>query len=364
MTHSDRIARFAAISTALELKSNQQLVQLVDKAPHRTTGIGGTTAIFEIEGMKVFAKSVRLTDLELLPENVGSTANLFQLPTHYHRNVGSAGFGAWRELAAHVMTTGWVLSRQLESVPMMYHWRVLRSATSASTSPLPRELAKMDYRVIYWGGSEAVRTRLAALGGATASVMIFLEYFPWNLSVWLEQQLAGSPEEIDSACKMVERDLSGDVSLMNALGLLHGDAHFANILTDGERLYFADFGLAISKRFELSVEEVSYQQVNASLDRAYVLANWINQLVKTWVPTIGIPKARNALVQAVANGQTPDTLIPDLPICVAKSIQCHAPVAAAINDFYARLRSESRSTPYPRAGIEATLRNSAGLHVV
>jgi hypothetical protein len=94
MTHSDRVARFAEISTALALKSDQQLAQLVDEAHQLATGIGSTTLAFEIEGIKVFAKRVRLTDLELRPENRLSTANLFKLPTYYHRNVGSPGFGA------------------------------------------------------------------------------------------------------------------------------------------------------------------------------------------------------------------------------------------------------------------------------
>lgn len=42
---------------------------------------------------------------------------------------------------------------------------------------------------------------------------------------------------------------------MNTRGLLHFDAHFENILTDGQRLFFADYGLAISSRFELSRDE-------------------------------------------------------------------------------------------------------------
>ncbi|MFI7135214.1 hypothetical protein ACIBQ1_56840 [Nonomuraea sp. NPDC050153] len=33
---------------------------------------------------------------------------------------------------------------------------------------------------------------------------------------------------------------------MNSRGLLHFDAHFENILTGGQRLYFADYGLAVS----------------------------------------------------------------------------------------------------------------------
>ncbi|MFF2503082.1 hypothetical protein ACFVTY_06840 [Streptomyces sp. NPDC058067] len=45
---------------------------------------------------------------------------------------------------------------------------------------------------------------------------------------------------------------------MNSRGLLHFDAHFQNILTDGRRLYFADFGLALSSRFDLSPSEAGF----------------------------------------------------------------------------------------------------------
>jgi len=104
-------------------------------------------------------------------------------------------------------------------------------------------------------------------------MMIFLEYLLWNLSTWLNRQLGSGAQAVKAACAMVERGLTVDIPLMNALGLLHGDAHHGDILTDGHRLYFADLGLATSKRFALSPAELSYWNDNASLDRAYVLAN-------------------------------------------------------------------------------------------
>jgi tRNA A-37 threonylcarbamoyl transferase component Bud32 len=356
MSHSARTARFAQISTALALQSDQQLTRLVDGAEQLASGIGGTTLAFDIEGIKVFAKRVRLTDLERRPEHQMSTANVFDLPTFCQRNVGSAGFGVWRELAANVMTTGWVLSQQLESFPLMYHWRVLEGAAPAGTAPVPNELADIEGMVSYWDGSEAMGVRLKALADATASVMIFLEYVPWNLSAWLDQQLAAGPEAMESACRMVERGLTVDIPLMNSLGLLHGDAHHGNILTDGHRLYFADLGLATSARFALSSDELSYLQHNASLDRGYVLAKWVNWLVKSWAPTVSSLKERMELVRAITQGQALHQVIPDLPSSVAAIIQRYAPIANAINDFYVKLHSESRSTRYPRDNIEGLLR--------
>jgi hypothetical protein len=355
MKHAERTARWARISTALALQSDQQLTRLVNEAEQLASGIGGTTLAFEIDGIKVFAKRLRLTDLERRPENRMSTRNIFELPTFYQRNVGSAGFGVWREVAAHVMTTNWVLSRQLESFPLMYHWRVLDGAAAASAAAPPEELADVAGMVSYWDGAEAVGLRLQALGDASASVLLFLEYVPWSLSMWLDRQLAAGPEAMASACAMVERGLTIDVPLMNSLGLLHGDAHFGNILTDGHRLFFADLGLALTQRFDLSLDELRYLNMNASLDRAYVLAKWVNWLVKAWSPAAATPQERMDLVCAVVQGRTPQQLAPDLPAYAGVIIQRHAAVASLVNDFYAKLHHECRSAMYPRYGVEGLL---------
>lgn len=359
MTLAKRTAQFASISTALALKSDEQLTRLVEEAEQLASGIGGTTMVFEIDGIKVFAKRLRLTDLEQLPENRMSTKNIFELPTFCQRNVGSAGFGAWREVAANVMTTGWVLSGQLESFPLMYHWRVLNGAAATTAADPPSEMADIAGMVSYWDGAEAVGVRLKELASATASVLVFLEYFPWTLSVWLDRQFAAGLDAMESACAMVERGLTVDVPSMNFLGLVHGDAHFGNILTDGHRLYFADLGLAMADRFTLSTDELKYMRHNASLDRAYVLTKWVNWLVKAWTPTEATPQERMELVREVAKEGTLQQIIPDLPSSIAEIIRRHAPVAALVNGFYNKLHRESRSAPYPRDDIEPLLRAAA-----
>ena len=353
MTHSERIARFAHISTALALQSDQQLTQLVDQAEQLASGIGGTTLTFALAGHKVFAKRLRLTDLERRPANQMSTANLFGLPAFCQRNVGSAGFGAWRELAANAMTSGWVLSQQLESFPLMYHWRLLDGADSSGAAPRPVEWTDVERMTSYWGGSVAMRARLTALADAKASLMIFLEYMPWTLSTWLEQQLAAGYEAMESALAMVEHGLTVDIPLMNSLGLLHGDAHLGNILTDGQRLYFADLGLATSERFALSTDELIYLQHNTSLDRSYALTKWVNWLVRAFAPKVGSQQDIFELVRAAAQGRALHQLIPAFPFSVAEIVHRHAPIATLINDFYIKLHSEDRRTPYPREQVEA-----------
>lgn len=161
MSHRARVLRYGDVSTALALLGDHQLGQLVATAQAIGSGIGGTSALLDIAGAPVFVKRIPLTDLERDPDNVMSTANLFGLPAFCHYGVvevGGPGFGAWRELAANTMTTNWVLAKQSEAFPLMYHWRVLPGA-----APLADELADVERVVAYW----AARRRCD--GGCTLS---------------------------------------------------------------------------------------------------------------------------------------------------------------------------------------------------
>jgi len=304
--------------------------------------------LLEVEGTPVFAKRVPLTDLERRPENRMSTANLFRLPTGCHYGTGwSPGFGVWRELAANAMTTGWVLGGRSASFPLMYHWRVLAGAVAP-----PEEHADVDRTVAYWDGSPGVRARIEAVARSSATVVLFLEHLPQNLHDWLNEQVALGDDAVESACGMVERHLTTDVAFMNANGLLHFDPHFRNILTDGRRLYFADLGLATSPRFELTAAESQFLRLNAGHDGCYVTTELVNWLV---AGLSGAPDPiafhREHGVKAIrryAGGEQPV----HVPPSVAALIRRHAPVAAVLNDFYAKLYGGNPAAPYPAEEID------------
>ena len=269
-----RLLVHSAVSASLALRSDRALRDLVDTAVPIGSGIGGESALLEVAGTSVFVKRVLLTDLERQPENVRSTANLFELPVFCQYGIGGPGFGAWRELAVHTMTTNWVLAGEYEGFPLMYHWRVLQDST-----PLPEEMADVERAVTYWGGGSQVRRRIEALQQSSASVALFLEYIPRNLHEWLGEQMDAGGEVADRACAMVEQGLEAGTLFMNARGLLHFDAHFENILTDGKRLYFADYGLAISSRFEMSPDHADFFDRHQSYDRCYTVTYLVNWLV-------------------------------------------------------------------------------------
>ncbi|WP_158895047.1 protein kinase family protein [Amycolatopsis anabasis] len=338
-SHAARLARYGVVATALDLLSDRQVGELVDRATPLGTGIGGTSVSLEVEGTPVFAKRVPLTDLERRPENVRSTANLFGLPPFYHYGVGSAGGGVWRELAAHAMTTHWVLTNRSENFPLLYHWRVLDGPPARP----PGERDEITRWVEYWDGSPAVRARLEALAGAPASVVLFCEHLPWNLHDWLTERV---PHE-GNALALVERDLRAGTSFMNSHGLWHFDAHFQNILTDGHRLYFSDFGLATSTRFDLAESEADFLGRNSTHDGCYVVTQWVNWLVTALAGTTD----RSARVEFVRRcAERGD--IGNLPGPAAAIVQRYAPIAAVLNEFYGKLFFETRTAPYPAAEIQ------------
>ncbi|MFJ6787327.1 protein kinase family protein [Streptomyces angustmyceticus] len=332
-----RLAEHSAISTTLALHSDRGLRELVDASVPLGAGFGGKPSLLDVDGTPVFVKQVPLTDLERQPEHRRSTANVFGLPPFCQYGVGGPGFGAWRELAAHLMTTNWVLAGEYEGFPLLHHWRVLPD----TATPLPEELADVDRAVAYWGGGPEVRRRIEALRGASASVALFLEYVPQNLHDWLGVRLGAGDEAADRACAMVERELRAGVSFMNARGLLHFDAHFENILTDGRRLFFTDYGLAVSSRFALSRDETGFFERHRTYDRCYTVTQLVHRLV-TELYGYGRDE-RDAWVRACAAGERPS----GIPERAAELIARHAPLAAVMARFFRQVHGESRATPYP-----------------
>ncbi|MEU5222095.1 protein kinase family protein [Streptomyces toyocaensis] len=342
MSRRARLAAHGTVSTALARCSDRALASLVERAAPAGSGIGGKSALTEVAGIPVFVKRVPLTDVELRPEHLRSTANLFRLPVYCHYGVGAIGgpgFGAWRELAAHIMTTHWVLAAEHEGFPLMYHWRVLPDST-----PLPEELADVERAVAYWGGDPRVRDRIRALEQSSASVALFLEYIPRNLHQWLGERIEAGGETADRACAMVERGLAAGVSFMNSRGLLHFDAHFENILTDGRRLYFADYGLALSAGFQLSPDEAEFFGRHRTYDRCHTATYLVNWLVTALYDIRREDRdGRRALVRAFAEGERPTGISREAAAILAR----HAPVAAVMSDFNRAFQDRSRRTPYP-----------------
>ncbi|MFG2913183.1 protein kinase family protein [Kitasatospora sp. NPDC048298] len=338
--HDARLAAYGTVATRLSLLSDRRLGEIVASAPPVGSGIGGRSAELDIDGTRVFVKRVPLTDVETEPENIRSTANLFGLPMFYQYGVGSAGFGAWRELAVHIMTTNWVLGKEYEGFPLMYHWRVLPDSPPEG---FVDEFGGIDGAVAYWEGSQAVRERLEAIGRSSRSLVLFLEHLPQTLRTWLHEHGETAVATGGGSPAWAEDALARGTAFMSSHGLVHFDAHFNNLLTDGRLIYFADFGLALSSGFELSAAEWQFFSDHLGYDRYHTASHLIRHLVDR---VRGGMEADVFLQEWIA-GRRPEAVPPEIAVIVER----HARASVVLDGFHRRLLSESKQTPFPGAEL-------------
>lgn len=296
----ERLSRYRLVAGRLARLSDRRLRDAVAGADALGTGIGGRSARLDAGGVPVFVKRIPLTDLEARAEHTGSTANLFGLPTYYQYGVGSAGFGAWRELAAHTMTTAWVLRGECTAFPLLYHWRVLPDSPPVGFAD---EFGGVAAAVEYWAGSPAVRARLTAIGGSSASLVLFLEYLPHTLADRLAR--GGEPPP------------------------------YSRLATE----------LA-----ELSPAESAFLSAHRDYDRHLVAS----QLLRPLVADLRGGSTRDEFLRAWLDGRRPHGIAAER----AAVIDRHAATTLVVDRFHRRLLTESRRTPFPAAELERCAGNA------
>jgi hypothetical protein len=332
-----RLSQYEKANRYLKGLSQEQFASLLASATPIRIGGWGDILSLTIEGVTVIVKKIRLTQEEI--QHPKSTRNFFDLPLYYQYGVGSAGFGAWRELAAHEMTTQWVFDGECHNFPLMYHARVLPRTPSGQ--PMFTE-EQRDEMVAYWDGSEAVGRRLAAADTGTAEVVVCMEQLSESLHAALSFGKKGDLTQL-------ERELLLVTTFMKAKGFLHFDAHFHNLLTNGQHVYFADFGLAISKEFELSPEERTFIEKHRDYDRMYVASELARAAIQMSVDPSTIDKAFDQYFS-----EKPLELM--LPPSQDGIVRHYRPLARVMDTFMRGLREHSKSTPYPEPLIVRELR--------
>jgi hypothetical protein len=258
------------------------------------------------------------------------------------------GFTAWRELAALERTTAWVLDGDSVAFPRLYHWRIL----PVGPPRLIDGQTDVDAQVAYWHGARGVADRLAAIASSTTGLVLFLEHLPHQLDGWLHERLVQGGGAAAAAIEMVDATLLDPVLALNARGFFHFDAHLGNLLTDGERVYLADFGLTTSTSFDLDIEERHFLDAHGLHDVAYAATRFVNRIVTDLAgivdPAAPDPAIRNAYLADCANGERPI----GLPPAAGEVVRRYAPVAEVINAFYWRLFTEARNLPFPADRLE------------
>ncbi len=324
---------YESVSAWLAALSDDQLAGRLAQAGSGGANVhGNRSGALEVEGAKVFVKQIALTDLERAAK--GSTANLFGLPLFYQYGVGSAGFGAWRELEAYLKASAWALSGECPYFPLVYDWRVLPRTVRALSA---EQRDRLDRLAAYWDGSPAVRSRLEAIVEASASIVLFLEHAPQTLHGWLKERSKGQPLDGTSETSIIRmhRQLREAAKFMNDRGMLHFDLHGWNVLTDGEQVYAADFGLALSSDYDLSPAERAFFETHRLYDRCYV---------------------DRVFVEWLTPEEEPPILTPEL----SARVKACAPVANVLRRFFQALREDGKTTPYPEAELRAALAVQAG----
>ncbi|MCA1993131.1 MAG: hypothetical protein LDL41_14000 [Coleofasciculus sp. S288] len=248
-----RRKRYFKLSSQIAQLDNAQLRSLWDNCELNESSTGwGTNHAISLGQSKVFVKHVPVTNLEY--DNLFSTRNLYDLPTSYNYGIASTGLGIFRELVTHIKTTHWVLEEAIATFPLMYHYRIL-----------PFSGQRADVEMERWGNNVNVRKYVLDRANANYELVLFLEYIPHVLDTWLRE----NPNKVQNSLD----DLRTTIAFLRTKGIIHFDAHFRNILTDGEQTYLTDFGLVLDKSFALTKDEEAFFEQNTFYDYGEVLRN-------------------------------------------------------------------------------------------
>lgn len=343
-----RIAAHSQVLKDLQRISQNDLEKKLEEANPISSGIGGHTFKIDIGGTDVFVKKIPISEMEISSDYKGSTSNYFNLPLYYQYGVGSVGFGVWRDLHAHQITTEWVISKRCHNFPILYHWCIL-----PRTKPylVPSWVESIDEYVSYWNHSAAVRGRIEACQNSQKDLVLFLEYLPKNLNGWLADQKILGTDAFLSSLQLMESDLLSTSFFMRANGLTHFDGHASNLLTDGYQLYFGDFGLANSLHFSLSTEELEFFKQHRNYDICFSARLLVQEALKF---VFGDDTQRKKEVsKAYAQGNS-TSLLPE-PIQTIDAIHAilarYAGISEMMGDFFDQI-IKNKLAPFPSRELE------------
>ncbi|MEY2474255.1 MAG: hypothetical protein QOK28_3584 [Actinomycetota bacterium] len=252
----ERRRRWSSQARLLAVMDDDELGRLVDRT--HIDGWGASSTATLPDGSLVFVKRLPLTEVEY--ERAHSTRNHFTLPTYYQYGVGSAGFGAWRELATHVKTTGWVVDGSCTAFPLLVHHRVMRRRRAAQSAPTRGSRSWVDSPeyVMYWNASKRIGSFIAARRETPFELWLVLEHVPHRMFDWIRDHQGAVAKVVDAQI--------GTLRFLHENGVFHFDAHFGNVVTDGSAPLLTDFGLASDRAFALSSAERAFVDRHAHYD--------------------------------------------------------------------------------------------------
>jgi hypothetical protein len=219
-------------------RKHKELLSTMDDSVFQISGkmnpvTYGTTGVIKEQ---FFVKTLPVTDLEMSRKRC--TANLFHLPPEYNLPWGSTGFTVWRELAAHEMTTQWVLNGQCPHFPILYHWRIVPR--------VPTPYVRNDELMATWDNNPLIENKLKAMSAATTQVVLVMEKLDCTL---LDEVSTWNKDSLPLALGIFKQYVHAHFFLVSKQMVIF-DSHFNNIMLDAEKnVYLIDFGLVICPQF-------------------------------------------------------------------------------------------------------------------
>lgn len=339
-------------------------VQLRSRLNHSSSSLGwGTNHTITLGQSQVFVKRVPVTDIEY--GHLFSTKNLYELPTYFNYGLGSAGLNVFRELVTHIKTTHWVLEEEIAAFPLMYHYRIIPFYGQPTTV----DSAWLKNFVAYWGSSSSVEKYMLDKAIANHELVLFLEYIPHVLSTWL-------PENSDRFQQPLD-DLFKTIAFLRTKRIIHLDAHFQNVLTDGEQAYLTDFGLVLDQSFDLAKDEEAFFEETAFYDYGEILLNLGHLIVSFYnscseedkrsvmkkydiKESLKPPEVRNILLNNIEQIQADGTL--RLDECYVASMVKYRSIISLMHSFFSDMRiNPKKDTPFPQAKLRSLLEETGFL---
>jgi hypothetical protein len=356
-----RRARYFRLNSQLAQLDNAQLQALFDANELRQGW--GKNHTLDIGRSKVFVKRVPLTDIEY--ENMFSTRNLYDLPTYYNYGVGSAGFGAFRELVANIKTTNWVLEGAIAYFPLLYHYRMMPFSGERPAMDMERHQRYVEY----WNSNENIGEYMLARANANYELALFLEHMPYAVEPWLRK----NPRRIGQ----VIEDLRDAINFLRSQGIVHFDANFDNVLSDGEHAYLTDFGLVLDKQFDLTDDEALFLKQNTYYDYSEVLGSLGFSLYDLYDVLTDTDKQRLAETYGISEDMHPSgktsILLNHLEEIIAEGIKKpdkryttiavkYRSIIVLFLDFFASMRAnKQKNTKFPSAKLARLLKETGFL---
>lgn len=332
------VSKLEELTALLADLDDAEVLAILDGAEHLATGIGGATSRVRLQGSDIFVKHLPLTAIE--KDDPISTINRFGLPVSCHYGIGSPGFGVGREIATHQLTSKWVTSGATAHFPVLYHWRVLDQRCRVDVSEFDGAAPQLQ-----WGSHwPRVRARVEALATARSSVVLFLEYVPQTLDMWLREQFSSGDgtAALSSAIKQI---VTG-AAWMDAHGMQHFDLHPRNILVRDGAMVFTDFGLALHQDFAMNRDERAFFAAHGGYDHDTGIASLLH-----WVLAelgIGSRTRRLEVLRAAASDHRATELDPFRAMLGdgADLIAQYAPIGVTTTAFFDALMQNASATTY------------------